>query len=125
MYLRDGTLARALVGLEHLDGNGGLRRLFGCGWLQLGNLLGSPAWRKRVGTTSDPPTTAVIACNGSALCGPATALSLRSVGIFGPVGRARAIELVGFFALMARSWRRKLWAHELPDCVRLEVFGTL
>ena len=53
------------------------------------------------------------------------ALSLRSVGIFGPVGRARAIEFVGFFALMARSWRRKLWAHELPDFVRLEVFGTL
>ena len=43
----DGLLARALLGLEHLDEKGGLRRLFGYGRLQLGSLLGSPAWRKR------------------------------------------------------------------------------
>jgi hypothetical protein len=40
-------LARAIIGLEHLDANGGLRRLFGYGQLQLGYLLASPAWRSR------------------------------------------------------------------------------
>jgi hypothetical protein len=43
-------LAGALVGLEHLDANGGLRRLFGYGRLQLGNLLASPVWRKHFAT---------------------------------------------------------------------------
>lgn len=45
--LDDRMLARALLGLEQLDENGRLRRLFGYGRLQLGNLLGSPAWRKQ------------------------------------------------------------------------------
>jgi hypothetical protein len=45
--LDDRMLLRALLGLEQLDENGRLRRLFGYGRRQLGNLLGSPAWRKR------------------------------------------------------------------------------
>jgi hypothetical protein len=53
-----GLLARALVGLEQLDGNGGLRRLSrisGFGRLQVRKLLRSPAWRKRLATKIRSP----------------------------------------------------------------------
>jgi hypothetical protein len=50
--------ARALIGLEQLDGNGGLRRLsraFGYGRLQVRRLLRSPAWRKHLANNMRSP----------------------------------------------------------------------
>jgi hypothetical protein len=46
----DRLLARILAGLEQFDANGRLRRFFGYGRLQFGNLVGSRAWRKHFAT---------------------------------------------------------------------------
>jgi hypothetical protein len=45
---------------------------------------------------------------GNLLDGARHDLSLRSVGILGPVGWARGIENIGFFELRRRFKRRKL-----------------
>lgn len=47
-----------------------------------------------------------------------TDLDLRRVGIFGPVGRARGTEGIGFFELKRRRERPKVWAHDLTDLDR-------
>jgi hypothetical protein len=53
--LDDNLLARALVGLEQIDASGRVRRVFGYGRFKLGELVGSPIWRKHLLTNFRSP----------------------------------------------------------------------